>query len=199
MRLLLHACCGPCLLVPAADLLARYDSVTVFWYNPNIHPVAEYARREEHLRLAAAALELPVLTGAGYDAGLWLHNAAAAAGDRIADENGARCRACLHDRLRATAAAAAAGGYGTFSSTMLYSPYLDHEYIVAAGAAAGRLAGVAFHAADWREHFHRGQEQARARGLYRQNYCGCIYSDNERYQRRRQRAHSARAAAQGVS
>lgn len=190
--LLLHACCGPCLLVPAAALAGLCDSVTVFWYNPNIHPAAEYARREETLRAAAAARALPVIAGGGYDAAAWLAGVPAA--------DGGRCRYCLRDRLRATATAAAAGGYGVFSTTMLYSPYLDHEFIVAAGREEGTRAGVAFHAADWRGQFHAGQELARGQGLYRQNYCGCIYSDNERYQQRRRRARArGKIAAQGVS
>ncbi|HNW93474.1 MAG TPA: epoxyqueuosine reductase QueH [bacterium] len=199
--LLLHACCGPCLLVPAADLAAQYDRMTVFWYNPNIHPSAEYARREEHLRAAAARLALPVTAAGGYDAAAWLTGAQAAAGAATAAAGGPRCRYCLHDRLRAAADAAAAGGYAAFSTTMLYSPYLDHAFLVAAGAEEGRRVGVRFHAADWRARFHEGQRQAQAWGLYRQNYCGCIYSDNERQQRRQQRAQARAAAAlaQGVN
>lgn len=188
MRILLHACCGPCLLMPAAELAPRYDSMTVFWYNPNIHPSSEYARREENLRAAARLLKLPVLSGGDYDAAGWLAAAGSAAGPALAEPAAGRCRYCLRDRLRATASAAAAGGYGVFTTTMLYSPYLDHDFMRAAGREEGERAGVVFYAADWRAQFRAGQERARELGLYRQNYCGCIYSENERHQRKRQRA-----------
>ena len=106
----------------------------------------------------------------------------------MAEPAGARCRFCLRDRLRVAARAAVAGGYDAYTTTMLYSPYLEHDFLQAAGREEGSRAGVAFHAADWRAQFQAGQEQARARGLYRQNYCGCLYSENERYQRKQKRA-----------
>lgn len=185
--LLLHACCGPCLLAPAAALAARGDVPDVLWYNPNIHPAAEYRRREEHLRTAAARLGLTVLTTGGYDAAAWLAG--------IPAGGAGRCPVCLQQRLDATAVFAAAHGYRAFTTTMLVSPYLDREAILAAGAAAAARTGTEFIAADWRPQFRAAQQQAREQGLYLQQYCGCIYSDNERYQRRQARACKRTAAA----
>ncbi len=185
--LLLHACCGPCLLAPAAELIARGDVPDVLWYNPNIHPAAEYLRREEHLRAAALRLGLTVQTTGDYDAAAWLAGIPAGGVDR--------CPVCLRQRLDATAAYAAAHGYRAFTTTMLVSPYLDREAILAAGQAAAARTGIEFISADWRPQFRAAQQQARAWGLYLQNYCGCIYSDNERYQRRQARARKRAAQA----
>ena len=184
MKLLLHCCCGPCATVVADHFRKAGDEVVGWFLNPNIHPEQERLRREavsaEGARKMKLAL-LPAGPGMGFEEFLL-------AVARRARRGTTRCRACYDLRVTAAARQAAEGGFDGFSTTLLISPYQDVEAIAEAGRAAGDRFGVAFRFADLRESYGESCGRARELGLYRQNYCGCRFSELERAERRAARA-----------
>lgn len=181
MRVMLHACCGPCLLEPY-DALAREHEVTVCYANPNIAPVEEYERRRDTLAAYAAragirVVELP------YEPSLWEE---AVAG--LEHDQPRRCRACFRLRLGLVAEEARRQGYDAVATTLSVSPYQDPDAICGAGAEACEAAGVAFLDRDFRDRYPEATRRSRELGMYRQNYCGCLFSraeaDAERARRR---------------
>jgi hypothetical protein len=159
----------------------RGEEVVGWFFNPNIHPEAERARREAVLGEAARASGLELLP-AGPDlsfADFLLE---------LARRGGPRCRACYGMRLEEGAREAARQGCAGFSTTLLISPYQDIEAIGEAGRAAGARAGVSFAYVDLRGEYEDGRERARELHLYQQNYCGCTFSALERAERRAKRA-----------
>lgn len=173
MRLMLHACCGPCLLEPYDALSAGGVEVRVAYANPNIHPRAEYERRRDTLLSYAAERGIPV-DELGYDIDAWQ---AAVAG--LEGSPGARCRACFRVRLGETARHAAALGFDTVATTLTVSPYQDPEAIREAGEAVCAKEGVTFLVTDFRDRYPQATRRSRELGMYRQNYCGCRYSEGE--------------------
>lgn len=169
MRVLLHACCGPCLLEPL-DALARDAEVTVCYANPNIYPPEEYARRRDTLlaHLEGSGVEVIELP---YEPGQW---ADATAG--LADDQPRRCRACYRLRVGLVAAEAARRGFDAVGSTLTVSPYQDQAAVAEEGEAACAAAGVTFLATDFRERYPEATRRSRDLGMYRQNYCGCAPS-----------------------
>lgn len=170
MKVLLHACCGPCLLEPY-DALAAGHEVAVVYANPNIQPAEEYALRRDTLLTYAeaegiAVIELP------YTPETW---AAATAGL----EPPARCHACYRLRIGMAAAEAARGGFDAVATTLTVSPYQDPAAIRAMGEEACAQAGVTFLVTDFRERYAEATRRSRALGMYRQNYCGCLPSRAE--------------------
>lgn len=181
MRLLLHCCCGPCSLEVAEHFRSVGHEVTAWFFNPNIHPPEELARRQATMVEAARAAGLslgesgPVLDMAGFLL-------------QLARNRGRRCRACYRLRLEEAAREARALGCEAFSTTLTISPYQDLEAIREVGESAAKAAGVRFLWADLREHYHTSAQRARELDLYRQNYCGCVFSLLERAERRARRA-----------
>jgi len=178
VKLLLHICCGPCALYPLRTLRAAGHDVTGFFYNHNIHPYQEYQRRLTAAREMASLEALPMIEQDDYDLEGFL--SAVASGP----EN--RCSYCYTSRLRATAAAAAKNGFEAFSASLLYSRYQKHEEIIIAGENAGKEFGVQFYYQDFRPGWQEGIRLSKELGLYRQQYCGCIYSEKDRYLPRKQ-------------
>lgn len=187
MRLLLHACCGPCLLEPIDQLAADHD-VDVVFVNPNIHPVEEYERRRDTLMDYAEEHGISA-TELEYDPVAWMR---AVAGTE--DDPTARCRACYRLRLGMTARHAAAGGYEAISTTLSVSPYQDAEAIRQEGEAAAEAAGISFVARDFRERYPEATRRSRELGMYRQNYCGCLLSETEARAQREERRRSRKQA-----
>ena len=187
--LLLHVCCGPCAVWPLGRLLEDWK-VTGLFFNPNVHPEDEHARRLEGasvvFRAAGSPLVADVLSAAGPSAAVPPSQAGDAQLEGVPPSQAAwesfeggkreRCAMCYNLRLAQTAKAAKAGGHAAFSTTLLVSPYQGHELIMEAGERASEREGVAFHYEDFREHFREGQAAARGMGLYMQKYCGCILS-----------------------
>lgn len=173
MRILLHACCGPCALYPLRTLRTAGHDVTGFFYNPNIHPYQEYARRRDALLQMAEQEAMPLIMRDDYDLEDFLAN--------VAQQPELRCGYCYASRLRATAKAAVAGGFDAFSASLLYSRYQKHEQIRELGEQIGREYSLAFHYQDFRPGWQEGIRISKELGLYRQQYCGCIYSEKERY------------------
>jgi len=181
VNLLLHCCCGPCAATVADHFRSLGDEVTGWFYNPNIHPAEEHRRREATFEQMAKAISLPVLRRRS-GAGLLRFLLALAAG------GGRRCQACYELRLRATAREAAVRGFDAFSTTLLISPYQDVPAIGEMARALAERMGVQFRFADLRSRYPESCHRAQELDLYRQNYCGCLFSRLERSERRLRRA-----------
>jgi epoxyqueuosine reductase len=173
MRILLHTCCGPCALFPLRTLRTAGYAVSGFFYNPNIHPYQEYILRRDAVVRMAELESMPLIMRDDYDLEGFLANVAAAPEQR--------CTYCYASRLRATAQAAAEQGFDAFSAALLYSRFQRHDEIRELGELIGRECGVPFHYQDFRPGWQEGIRLSRELGLYRQQYCGCIYSEKERY------------------
>ena len=173
MKILLHICCGPCALYPLRTLRAAGHDVTGFFHNPNIHPYQEYVKRRDAVMQMAELESMPLIMRDAYDLEGFLANVAAAPEKR--------CSYCYASRLRVTARVAAEQGFEGFSATLLYSRYQKHDEIRALGEQIGGEFGVAFHYEDFRPGWQEGIRLSKELGLYRQQYCGCIYSEKERY------------------
>lgn len=172
-RLLLHACCGPCSIVPFTALLDEGWDITVCYINPNIQPREEYEHRLRTLRTWAGLLGIPVMEGP-CDTQAWEEQVAPLAAHREA-----RCEACYRLRLRAAADIARDGGFDAMATTLAVSPY---QLLDACNRqlcqACGRV-GVEPVTRDYRQLYPEAVRAAREANMYRQNYCGCRYSAAE--------------------
>ena len=183
MRLLLHACCGPCLIEPLDALKAEAESITVVFGNPNIHPFEEYARRRDVL-VEHAAHEGVDVVELDYDLAGWLE-----AVGPLAQAGEERCRACFRLRFEAAAHYAAENGFDAIATTLTVSPYQNAGTIAEEGNRAAHAAGVAYVDRDFRDRYPDATRRSRELGMYRQNYCGCVLSDVEaRHAREERRA-----------
>ena len=184
MRVMLHACCGPCLLEPL-EVLAQEHDVTVCYANPNIAPREEYVRRRDTLLGYAESAGMPVIE-LPYRPQRWRE---AVAG--FEDDLSRRCRACFGLRLGLTAAEARSGGYDAIATTLTVSPYQDPDAIREAGEEVCAREGVRFLVTDFRARYAEATRRSRELGMYRQNYCGCepsrIEAEAERARRRASR------------
>ena len=172
-RILLHTCCAPCSVHCVESLRSEGIEPVSFWYNPNIHPFQEYKARRDTLKGYAASINMKLILADYY--GLRPFTEA------VATDLDHRCVKCYAMRLEETARAAAELGYAAFSTTLLVSPYQDHEALRSAGESAAEHHHVTFLYRDFRPGFRAGQQKARELGLYLQKYCGCIFSEEERY------------------
>jgi hypothetical protein len=144
-----------------------------FFYNPNIHPYQEYQRRLAAVQAYEKEAAIRIIYRDEYDLEEFLRG--------VAFREDERCRFCYHLRLQATAKIAKHGRFATFTTTLLHSRHQDHELIKTIGETAGEKEGVKFLYKDFRDGWKQGIEESKALGLYRQSYCGCIYSEKERY------------------
>jgi hypothetical protein len=183
MKLLLHTCCGPCSIFPVRELRGRGAEVTGFFFRHNIHPFYECLRRQETLDAYARQIGLELICQEDYDLEGFLR--------QIAFHEEERCRICYRERLGAAAAVARQGNFDGFSTTLLYSRYQQHGLIREMGEAIGRSAGVPFLYRDFRPGWQQGVAESRSLGMYRQKYCGCIYSEKESYLRTKKREKTA--------
>lgn len=173
MKLLMHICCGPCTIYPLKALRTHGHDVTGLFYNPNIHPYLEYARRKQTLQDYAEKILLNVVWTEGYPLEVFLRN--------VASSPEERCAYCLTDRLRFTAEQAVKENYDAFTSTLLYSRFQKHDLIREAGDNLSRQLGINFFYEDFRVGWNEGVKISKELGMYRQPYCGCIYSEKERF------------------
>jgi predicted adenine nucleotide alpha hydrolase (AANH) superfamily ATPase len=175
VKLLLHICCGPCSIYPVRVLRGGNHEVMGFFYRHNIHPFTECLKREETLKTYAESISLRMIYQPGYAVESFLQN--------VAFREAERCTYCYHDRLTTTARFAKKGKFDAFSTTLLYSRFQKHEQIRSIGEAVGKSTGVPFLYHDFREGWKDGIEESKRLGMYRQQYCGCIYSEKERFYR----------------
>ncbi len=180
MKILIHVCCGPCAIAPVETLLGQGHSVTGFFFNPNIHPLGEYLRRREAAQEAALRLNIPMIWRDRYDPLSWLGSLGGLEGNGPKHAN-PRCAICYAQRLEATAAAAAELGFNAFTSSLLYSRFQLHDRIAAIGLDIGQRRNIPFLHHDFRAGWQHGIDRSKEWGLYRQNYCGCLLSEQERF------------------
>ena len=173
MKLLLHCCCGPCTISVADHFRTRGDAVTGWFCNPNLLP-EEWERRRESFDRAAEAVNLE-RRAVDHQLGFLDFLLAIARG------KGRRCEACYELRLTAAANKAREEGIRLFSTTLLVSPYQKHELIRDVGRTVQKATGVEFLYSDWRPRWRETRTISREEGLYLQKYCGCIFSEKERY------------------
>lgn len=188
MNTLMHICCAPCANRPIETLRQEGIQVSGFWFNPNIHPYTEYQARKRTLEEYAKRIGMKLIIGGTYDLRSFITN--------VAGNIDARCGYCYRVRMEETAKFAAENGYDSFTTSLLISPYQNHEAIAAVARAAGERYGVEFLYRDFRPLFQEGQAFAREQGMYMQKYCGCIFSEEDRYMAAR-RKKAARRQAEG--
>jgi len=171
MKVVLHICCGVCAAGAADVLLNEGHRGTGYFYNPNIYPEEEYRLRLEAAQRTADRLEFELAAGP-YDFETWNK---ATAGMGVEPEGGRRCSICYRLRLEKTLGFMRERGADAFTSTLTISPHKQSAEINRIGQ---EIAGERFMARDFKKKdgFKRSMELARSWGLYRQNYCGCIYS-----------------------
>ncbi len=162
-------------MYPLEELAGQGIEVHGFWYNHNIHPYTEYRKRLESLLYLANRQNLHLIVEDKYDLPVFL--------DEVKGNIGFpdRCDTCYETRLRQTALKAKEQGFDAFSSTLLYSRYQKHSVIRSIGERIASEYGLKFHYTDWRHGWRRGIELSKELGLYRQQYCGCILSEMDRY------------------
>lgn len=173
MKLLLHTCCAPCSIMCIEKIREQNIDVTGFWYNINIHPYIEYKSRRDCFENYAKFIDLPVVFKDEYGLDKFSKN--------VINNLENRCRYCYVSRLTETAKYAKEHGFDAFCTTLLYSPYQKHEMLKEVGEKIAKEYGLEFFYQDFRPYFREGQEKARSLGMYMQKYCGCIYSEEERY------------------
>ena len=180
-RLLLHSCCAPCSSY-VLEYLSEYFSITVFYYNPNIFPAEEYEMRVKEQE--ALISRLPVKNRISFLEGPYEQERfyEMAKGLEKEPEGGERCFRCYHLRLLEAAQMARAGGFDYFTTTLSISPLKDARKLNEIGERLAREYGVAFLNSDFkkRDGYKRSIELSKEYGLYRQDYCGCVYSLRER-------------------
>ena len=173
MNTLMHVCCAPCANRPMEILRTDGIDLTLYWYNPNIHPFTEYRARRNCLLEYAGQVGVKVISRDDYGLRPFVREVAA-------DIEG-RCVKCYEMRLFETARAAAEGGFDSFTSSLFISPYQNHELMRDVAERAAKEYGVKFLYRDFRPWFREGQTFAREQGFYIQKYCGCVFSEQERY------------------
>ena len=179
MKLLLHVCCAPCAIYPAAEAKREKRSVTGFFCNSNIHPNPEYIKRKKEAEKYFRSEKLEIVFGE-YDAGNFFKSA----GNRTPP---ARCEKCWDMRLSEAASFAKKNGFTAFTTTLLGSPYQDHEALKKICERLSKEKSVDFYYTDYRKGFKDAHDIAREKGIYCQNYCGCVFSMVEKEVARRKK------------
>ncbi len=174
VKMLLHTCCAPCSIYPMQQLQGRFD-VTNYFFNPNIHPYKEFTRRLQTLREYAQKQKFKLEIDKTYNLEEFLLAC-------LQMEN--RCEHCYRVRMKRTAEFAKANGFDCFSATLLGSTMQKHELLKSICEQTAQEVGIDFFYEDWREGFAPAQQQAKEMEMYRQGYCGCIFSERDRYQKK---------------
>lgn len=173
-RLLLHICCAPDATIPWPELISEEYETAGYFYGGNIHPAEEYELRLGAVRVLAAETRGELILPA-YDTGEWF---AAVRGLEDEPERGARCAVCFRVQLEAAADYARENGFSHLCTTLTISPHKDVKLINAIGAEAASSRGLEWVERVWRKNdgFKRSVAESKRLGLYRQNYCGCLFS-----------------------
>ncbi len=172
MKLLLHTCCAPCSVYCIKSLRGEDIEPTVYWYNPNIHPYMEYKARRDALKQYTESIGVQAIFEEDYGLREFCKN--------VINDLENRCsKYCYKIRLEQTAKFAKENGYDTFSTTLLISPYQQHEVLKQLGEEVAKKYDLTFLYRDFRPGFREGQKEARELGLYMQKYCGCVFSEEQ--------------------
>ena len=176
MKLLLHTCCAPCSVYCIDSLRNEGIEPVVYWYNPNIHPYTEYKARRNCLIDYTKSINVQAVFNDEYGLDAFCKNVVNSLETRCTDY-------CYRVRLESTAKYAKENGFDTICTTLLVSPYQKHEELKKIGEEIAEKYGIKFLYRDFRVGFREGQAKARDLGLYMQKYCGCIFSEEDRYLR----------------
>lgn len=172
----MHTCCAPCSVYCIDRLRSEKIEPTLFWYNPNIHPYIEYKTRRDCLKDYAKNIAADLIIQEEYGLDDFCRN--------VVEDIENRCvNYCYKKRLTEVVRFAADHGFDTFTTTLLVSPYQKHDELKSVCEELSALSGIKFLYRDFRVGFRDGQKKARELGLYMQKYCGCIFSEEERYQK----------------
>ena len=170
---LVHACCAHCTAYIIEYWRGQGYDVTAFWYNPNIHPYTEHNLRLEAMKSLSHNMNFPLVIVEGYDFKEYFR--------RVAGHEDERCAFCFELRLDRTAKKAKEMGIEAFTSSLLISPHQKHELAWEIGERIASTGGVDFLYTDLRKRYSDSRHITKPMDLYRQQYCGCIYSEFERY------------------
>lgn len=170
MKLLMHTCCAPCSVYCIESLREEGIEPIIYWYNPNIHPYTEYKERRNTLKKYAEMIECKAIFEEDYGLKEFCKNVIKDLEHRCSDY-------CYKIRLEQTAKYAKENGYTAFTTTLLISPYQNHNELIRIGQEMAKKYNIEFLYRDFRHGFKDGQTKARELGLYMQKYCGCIFSE----------------------
>jgi predicted adenine nucleotide alpha hydrolase (AANH) superfamily ATPase len=173
MKILLHICCAPCTIYPLRILRGEGMTLKGLFFNPNIHPYLEYKKRLDTVREYTTREGLEVAVAEGYPIEDFLQKTSTMGRDR--------CRHCYEVRLRYTAEQARKGLFDAFTTTLLYSRFQKHDLIRTTGECIAQEFDIPFFYNDFRAGWEEGIRLSKDKGLYRQKYCGCIFSEKERF------------------
>lgn len=179
MNLLLHTCCAPCLIHPYSLLLQDNISVTGYFFNPNIHPFKEFKRRLSCLDEYLEDSKIPFYFERDY--GFFDYSRL------VVFNEEKRCDICYDLRLNKTVAFAKKNGFSAFSTTLLYSRYQNHLLLKEKCEKLSSEYDIDFYYRDFRKGWQQGIDLSISHGFYRQPYCGCIYSEQDRYDKKKRK------------
>ena len=176
MKLLMHTCCAPCSVYCIDTLRKEGIEPTLYWYNPNIHPYMEYKARRDCLKEYAKSINVDAIFEEEYGLDAFCKN--------VIGDLEHRCENyCYKVRLSQTAKYAVENGFDTITTTLFVSPYQKHDILKKQAEEIAKEYGLNFLYRDFRVGFREGQAKAREIGLYMQKYCGCVFSEEDRYQK----------------
>lgn len=167
MKLLLHICCGPCASFPVDFLTENGVEFEGLYYNPNIQPIEEFIRRRDNVKILSEKYGFKTTYFDDFMQDTW---------ESFKGTTDERCNMCYNLRINKAAEFASQNGFDAFTTSLLISPYQDHELICSIASEAAKRFGIDFYYHDFRPNYREGQKMAKDFGLYRQKYCGCICS-----------------------
>lgn len=176
MKLLMHICCGPCSAACIKVLRENSIDVTGYWYNPNIHPYKEYEARLNALKEYSKIVNLNVIYNDCYGLREFTKNV-------ISDLDN-RCEYCYKNRLEETVKYAKENGFDAFTTTLFISPYQQHDKLKIICEELSKKYNIKFLYRDFREYYYEGKKMFKETGLYMQKYCGCVFSEEDRYKKK---------------
>ena len=172
MRILVHLCCAPCSTYSLRALREEGHDLLGYFFNPNIHPFSEYLLRKTAMEDYSQKVGFRIVWPAGDEMESFFRV--------VACHEEQRCYICYKMRLSRAAEVAKAEGCDAFTTTLLISPYQKHDLLRQIGSEVEEARGIPFYYADLRPGWRWSRQEARQLGLYRQDYCGCLYSEKER-------------------
>ena len=176
MKLLMHICCANCGIYPIKMLFSKGIDIKGLWFNPNIHPYTEYQMRLESLQMLHKLWSLDIEYIEHYGLKEFMR--------AVVYNEDNRCTICYSLRLEETAKAAKKMGLDGFTTSLLVSPYQKFDMIIQVGRETAKRYSIPFYIEDFRPGWKDSISLSKELGLYRQKYCGCVYSEMERYQKK---------------
>jgi predicted adenine nucleotide alpha hydrolase (AANH) superfamily ATPase len=172
-KVLINSCCAHCAAYTVEHWRQQGYEVSALWYNPNIHPYMEHQHRLEAMQTLAQEMSLPLIVTSGYDIIDYFR--------QVVGHEAERCRYCFRLRLSKTAETAKEKGFDAFTTTLLISPHQKHDLLEEIGNELAGERGIEFLYADLRKRYSDSRRMTKPLNLHRQQYCGCVYSEWERY------------------